>query len=81
MTENLTPIRQQYLRIKRHISSYLVFSTGDFYETFDEDARLCAKELDIVLTSRSMVKVISSQWRNTLSRRGQLSVTADKSWL
>ena len=29
---------------------------GDFYETFDEDARLFAKELEITLTSRSMGK-------------------------
>lgn len=57
MTENLTPIRQQYLRIKRQYPQVILFfRLGDFYETFDEDARLCAKELEIVLTSRSMGK-------------------------
>lgn len=25
---------------------------GDFYEVFDEDARVCARELDLTLTSR-----------------------------
>ena len=29
---------------------------GDFYETFDEDAELVARELDIVLTSRNVAK-------------------------
>ena len=57
MTENLTPIRQQYLRIKRQYPQVIVFfRLGDFYETFDEDARITAKELEIVLTSRSMGK-------------------------
>jgi DNA mismatch repair protein MutS len=57
MTENLTPIRQQYLRIKQQYPQVILFfRLGDFYETFDEDARLCAKELELVLTSRSMGK-------------------------
>jgi DNA mismatch repair ATPase MutS len=36
--------------------SHCLFPLGDFYETFDEDARLTSKELDIVLTSREMGK-------------------------
>ncbi len=57
MAENLTPIRQQYLRIKRQYPQVIVFfRLGDFYETFDEDARIASKELEIVLTSRSMGK-------------------------
>ena len=52
-----TPIRQQYLRIKeRYPNAILFFRLGDFYETFDEDARVASRELDIVLTSRSMGK-------------------------
>ncbi|MCY7345979.1 MAG: DNA mismatch repair protein MutS [Pyrinomonadaceae bacterium] len=52
-----TPIRRQYLEIKaKHQDSLLLFRLGDFYEAFDEDARLLARELDIVLTSRSMGK-------------------------
>ena len=33
-----------------------MFRMGDFYETFDDDAVLAAKELEITLTSRSMGK-------------------------
>jgi DNA mismatch repair protein MutS len=53
MPEDLTPIRKQYLAIKREYpGAILFFRLGDFYETFDEDAQLTARELDIVLTSR-----------------------------
>jgi len=55
MGERATPIRQQYLRIKRRYPSAIVlFRLGDFYETFDEDARIASRELEIVLTSREM---------------------------
>ncbi|MBE9512511.1 MAG: DNA mismatch repair protein MutS [Chloroflexi bacterium] len=57
MREGLTPIRQQYLRIKRNYHEAIVFfRLGDFYETFDKDAELTSRELDIVLTSREMGK-------------------------
>ncbi len=57
MKEPLTPIRQQYLRIKRRYPNAIVlFRLGDFYETFDKDAELTSRELDIVLTSREMGK-------------------------
>jgi DNA mismatch repair protein MutS len=57
MTENITPIRQQYLRIKHQYPQVIVFfRLGDFYETFDDDARIASKELEIVLTSRGMGK-------------------------
>ena len=57
MNENLTPIRQQYLKVKRQYPQVIVFfRLGDFYETFDEDARIASKELEIVLTARSMGK-------------------------
>ena len=53
----MTPIRRQYLRIKqRYQDSIVFFRLGDFYETFDEDARLASRELEIVLTSKSMGK-------------------------
>jgi DNA mismatch repair protein MutS len=57
MHESITPIRQQYLRIKKKYPETIVFfRLGDFYETFDEDARITSKELEIVLTSREMGK-------------------------
>lgn len=49
----LTPMMQQYLRIKaQHQDVILFFQLGDFYETFFEDAELVARELDIALTKR-----------------------------
>ena len=52
-----TPIRQQYLRIKQeHPDAILFFRLGDFYETFDEDAKVASRELEIVLTSKPMGK-------------------------
>src|ERR1051326_5635737 len=48
-----TPARRQYLQIKaQHQDAILLYQIGDFYETFDEDAQLVARELQIVLTSR-----------------------------
>ena len=53
----MTPVRSQYLKIKRSYPQAIVFfRLGDFYETFDEDARLVSKELEITLTSREMGK-------------------------
>jgi len=57
MGEKATPLRQQYLRIKqRYPEAIVFFRLGDFYETFDEDAKIVARELEIVLTSREMGK-------------------------
>jgi DNA mismatch repair protein MutS len=51
--DDVTPIRQQYLDIKKdYPDTILFFRLGDFYETFDEDAEITARDLDIVLTSR-----------------------------
>ena len=55
--DDVSPARQQYLDIKRdYPNTILFFRLGDFYETFDEDAEITARELDIVLTSRSVGK-------------------------
>jgi DNA mismatch repair protein MutS len=52
-----TPIRRQYLEIKaKHEDAILLFRLGDFYEAFDNDAHLLARELDIALTSKPMGK-------------------------
>ena len=57
MHNDVSPARQQYLDIKREYpNTILFFRLGDFYETFDEDAELTARELDIVLTTRSVGK-------------------------
>ena len=53
----MTPVRRQYLKIKEaYRDSIVLFRMGDFYETFDDDARLVASELDITLTGRSLGK-------------------------
>ena len=53
----MTPVRRQYLKIKEaYRDSIVLFRMGDFYETFDDDARLVARELDITLTGRSLGK-------------------------
>ena len=57
MAKDLTPIRQQYLEIKKQYPNAIVFfRLGDFYETFDEDATITSQVLDIVLTSRPVAK-------------------------
>ena len=48
---------KQYLEIKKNNpDSILFFRLGDFYEMFDDDARLASKELDLTLTSRDKGK-------------------------
>ena len=50
-----TPIRRQYLSVKRQYPDVIVFfRLGDFYETFDDDAKLASSVLDITLTGREM---------------------------
>ncbi len=53
----ITPLRRQYLRIKqRYPQTIVFFRLGDFYETFDDDAKTTSRELEITLTSREMGK-------------------------
>ena len=48
-----TPVWRQYLDVKRRYPHAIVmFRLGDFYETFEDDAKTCARELEIVLTSK-----------------------------
>ena len=41
---------------RRYPHAIVFFRLGDFYETFDDDAELCARELEITLTSKPMGK-------------------------
>ena len=53
----LTPMQQQYRRIKeQNPDSLLFFRLGDFYEMFGEDAKTAAAELDLTLTTRDRTK-------------------------
>jgi DNA mismatch repair protein MutS len=48
-----SPIRQQYLGVKQqHPDAVVFFRMGDFYEMFDGDAELAARELELTLTRR-----------------------------
>ncbi len=48
-----TPMRSQYLAIKKQYPDIILFfRLGDFYETFDDDAKTVAEVCDVVLTSR-----------------------------
>ena len=49
-----TPLMRQYARIKeKHTDAILFFRMGDFYETFYDDAKIAARELEVTLTSRN----------------------------
>ena len=57
MPPETTPMMQQYLRMKElHPDCILFFRLGDFYEMFNEDAKLVSKELDLTLTTRDRNK-------------------------
>ena len=46
-------MKRQYQEIKRqHEDCLLFFRLGDFYEMFDDDAKLASRELDLALTTR-----------------------------
>ena len=56
-----TPLRQQYLEIKRRYPGMiLLFQIGDFYETFDEDAQTIARESPFAIRSRRRAKGLSN---------------------
>lgn len=58
----LTPLQKQYYEIKRTHSKYLLFfRLGDFYELFDEDAKVASRELDLMLTTRDRNKPAAEQ--------------------
>ncbi|MGE5351093.1 MAG: DNA mismatch repair protein MutS [Acidobacteriota bacterium] len=49
-----TPLMSQYHKIKEsHPDTILLFRVGDFFETFEEDAKIASKVLGITLTRRS----------------------------
>ena len=51
--ERLTPIMKLYRDLKvQYPDTVLLMRIGDFYETFEADAELVSRELEIVLTSR-----------------------------
>ena len=58
----LTPMMKQYKEIHaQYPDCLLFFRLGDFYEMFDEDARVASKELDLTLTTRDRGKAAEDQ--------------------
>ena len=56
-TNELTPMQRQYHAIKeKNQDCILFFRLGDFYEMFDSDAQVAARELDLTLTTRDRGK-------------------------
>src|SRR5579884_2514323 len=52
-----TPVRRQYESLKaQHPGCILFFQLGDFFETFEDDARTVARVCGITLTSREFGK-------------------------
>ncbi|MDW8060675.1 MAG: DNA mismatch repair protein MutS [Thermomicrobium sp.] len=52
--DELVPSRRQYLRLKaQYPNAILLYRLGDFYEAFDQDAEIVARDARITLTSRS----------------------------
>ena len=53
----ITPMKRQYNAIKeQNQDCILFFRLGDFYEMFDDDAQVAARELDLTLTTRDRNK-------------------------
>jgi DNA mismatch repair protein MutS len=51
---NQTPLMAQYYKVKEaNPDTILLFRIGDFFETFDEDAKIASKVLGITLTRRA----------------------------
>ena len=49
----LTPMFKQYVELKATVpDAVMLIRMGDFYEVFFEDAKLCARALDLTLTAR-----------------------------
>lgn len=51
---SLTPLMRQYRQVKlKYPDTIMLFRVGDFYETFEEDAKITSNVLGITLTKRA----------------------------
>jgi len=54
LQKKLPPMMTQYYRIKaEYPNTVLLYRLGDFYETFEDDAKITSKVLGITLTKRN----------------------------
>lgn len=80
-----TPMMQQYLDAKKdHENSLLFFRLGDFYEMFNEDAKIASSELGLTLTQRQGVPMCGVPYHavetylNKLIKKGYKVALADQ---
>ena len=53
----MSPMMKQYYDFKaKHPDAILLARTGDFYTVYEEDAKVCAKELGITLSMKNGMK-------------------------
>ncbi|TVQ39852.1 MAG: DNA mismatch repair protein MutS [Spirochaetaceae bacterium] len=70
---DLTPMMQQYTRIKaEHQDAILFFRLGDFYEMFKGDAREASRLLGLTLTARNGVPMCGIPYHASHSYIGRL---------
>ncbi|MFG0257193.1 MAG: DNA mismatch repair protein MutS [Phycisphaerales bacterium JB043] len=72
-----TPAMRQYFGFKQeHPNCVLFFRMGDFYELFDEDARIAARELGLTLTERTKGLAMAGVPHQTLEQYAQRMVSS-----
>ena len=72
-----TPFMEQYLQIKAQYQDYiLLFRLGDFYEMFNEDAKLVSRELGLTLTGRDCEEHGGGRKRDSIVSDAMESVIA-----
>src|SRR5258707_808885 len=63
---NLTPMMQQWQECKNQAKgAILFFRLGDFYEAFEDDAKLLARELELTLTQRQDTPMCGMPWHSS----------------
>jgi DNA mismatch repair protein MutS len=74
MHDALTPMMQQYQRLRKSIPSdtLLLFRLGDFYELFGEDAKDASGLLNVALTKRSGVPMCGVPYHAAQNYIGRL---------
>lgn len=74
MADTLTPMMQQYRRIKAEIppDALLLFRLGDFYELFFDDAKDAAALLHLTLTKRNGVPMCGVPYQSAENYIGKL---------
>ncbi len=63
-----TPLMNQYRQIKEQYTIYILFfRLGDFYEMFDDDAKIASRVLGLMLTQRQGVPMCGVPYHSSLN--------------